>query len=219
MLLPLVTLSMPAWSFEAFQVSDIRVEGLQRISPGTVFNFLPVEVGDRFAEYESELTIRALFKSGYFRNVSLEREGTVLVVLVTERPAIADIKIQGNEDLETEPLLDSLKDIGFAKGRVFDRALLEKVELELERQYYSRGKYGVKVVNTPMANFQSVAEHFVVIAIAGLHIGQQYLDFSTVVTNGLFAVPGRHHGTVENRCEKQRERVAGFAPGCEDQEQ
>jgi len=139
---------MPAWSFEAFEVSDIRVEGLQRISPGTVFNFLPVQVGDRFAEYESEQTIRALFKSGYFKNVSLEREGTVLVVLVTERPAIADIKIQGNEDLETEPLLDSLKDIGFAKGRVFDRSLLEKVELELERQYYSRGKYGVKIDTT-----------------------------------------------------------------------
>jgi outer membrane protein insertion porin family len=139
---------MPAWSFEAFQVSDIRVEGLQRISPGTVFNFLPVQVGDNFSEYESELTIRALFKSGYFKNVSLEREDTVLVVLVTERPAIADIKIQGNDDLETEPLLDSLKDIGFAKGRVFDRSLLEQVELELERQYYSRGKYGVKIDTT-----------------------------------------------------------------------
>ena len=146
--LTLITFSTPAWSFEAFEVSDIRVEGLQRISPGTVFNFLPVQVGDRFAEYESEQTIRALFKSGYFKNVSLEREGTVLVVLVTERPAIADIKIQGNEDLETEPLLDSLKDIGFAKGRVFDRSLLEKVELELERQYYSRGKYGVKIDTT-----------------------------------------------------------------------
>ena len=147
-ILALITCSTPAWSFEAFEVSDIRVEGLQRISPGTVFNFLPVQVGDRFAEYESEQTIRALFKSGYFKNVSLEREGTVLVVLVTERPAVADIKIQGNEDLETEPLLDSLKDIGFAKGRVFDRSLLEKVELELERQYYSRGKYGVKIETT-----------------------------------------------------------------------
>jgi outer membrane protein insertion porin family len=144
----LLTFTMPAWSFEPFQVTDIRVEGLQRISPGTVFNFLPVQVGDTFNEYESEQTIRALFKSGYFKNVSLEREGTVLVVLVTERPAIADIKIQGNDDLETEPLLDSLKDIGFAKGRVFDRSLLEKVELELERQYYSRGKYAVKIETT-----------------------------------------------------------------------
>jgi outer membrane protein insertion porin family len=141
-------LPVSAAAFEPFQVSDIRVEGLQRISAGTVFNFLPVQVGDRFTEFESERTIRALFKAGYFKNVRLERDGDVLVVVVTERPAIADIKIQGNEDLETDPLLDSLKDIGLAKGRVFDRSLLEKVELELERQYYSRGKYGVKIETT-----------------------------------------------------------------------
>jgi outer membrane protein insertion porin family len=144
----LVLAPVPALAFDVFRVSDIRVEGLQRISPGTVFNYLPVQVGDQFSQYESERTIRALFKSGYFKNVSLERDGDVLVVVVTERPAIADIKIQGNEDLETEPLLDSLKDIGLAKGRVFDRSLLEKVELELERQYYSRGKYGVKIETT-----------------------------------------------------------------------
>ncbi len=141
-------LSFTAQAFESFHVNDIRVEGLQRISPGTVFNFLPVQVGDTFSQYESERTIRTLFKSGYFKNVRLERDGDVLVVVVTERPAIADIKIQGNEDLETEPLLDSLKDIGLAKGRVFDRSLLDKVELELERQYYSRGKYGVKIETT-----------------------------------------------------------------------
>jgi outer membrane protein insertion porin family len=141
-------LSLPALALDTFHVSDIRVEGLQRISPGTVFNFLPVQVGDQFTQYESERTIRALYKSGYFKTVRLERDGDVLVIVVTERPAIADIKIQGNEDLETEPLLDSLKDIGLAKGRVFDRSLLDKVELELERQYYSRGKYGVKIETT-----------------------------------------------------------------------
>lgn len=148
MIFTLILVSMPAWAFEPFRVSDIRVEGLQRISPGTVFNFLPVQVGDQFTQFESERTIRALFKSGYFKNVRLDRDGDVLVVVVTERPAIADIKIQGNDDLETEPLLDSLKDIGLAKGRVFDRSLLDKVELELERQYYSRGKYGVKIETT-----------------------------------------------------------------------
>lgn len=141
-------LSLPASALDTFRVSDIRVEGLQRISPGTVFNFLPVQVGDEFSDYESERTIRALFKSGYFKNVRLERDDDVLVVVVTERPAIANIKIQGNEDLETDALLASLKDIGLAKGQVFDRSLLEKVELELERQYYSRGKYGVKIEAT-----------------------------------------------------------------------
>ena len=148
--LPLIMLvsSLPAYGFERFQVSDIRVEGLQRISPGTVFNFLPVRVGGDFTEHDSEITIRSLYKSGYFRDIRVERDGDVLVVVVKERPAIASIKIQGNDDIETEPLLESLKDIGLAEGNVFDRSLLEKVELELERQYYSRGKYGVKIETT-----------------------------------------------------------------------
>ncbi|HED18383.1 MAG TPA: outer membrane protein assembly factor BamA, partial [Gammaproteobacteria bacterium] len=140
-----LALSFSAHAFEPFKVQDIRVEGLQRISPGTVFNFLPVQVGDEFTEHESENTIRSLFKSGYFRDIRLDREGEVLVVTVQERPAISAINIEGNEDIESEPLLDSLKDIGLAEGNVFDRSLLEKVESELERQYYSRGKYGVKI--------------------------------------------------------------------------
>ncbi|MFQ5644514.1 MAG: outer membrane protein assembly factor BamA [Thiogranum sp.] len=140
--------SFSACAFEPFRVSDIRVDGLQRISPGTVFNFLPVQVGDEFTEHESETTIRSLYKSGYFRMVELRRDGDVLVVVVQERPAISSIDIKGNEDIESEPLLDSLKDIGLAEGNVFDRSLLEKVELELERQYYSRGKYGVKIETT-----------------------------------------------------------------------
>ncbi|MGB5301004.1 MAG: POTRA domain-containing protein, partial [Thiogranum sp.] len=143
-----LAVSLPVYGFEAFEVSDIRVEGLQRISPGTVFNFLPVEVGSNFTEHDSELTIRSLYKSGYFRDIRLERDGSVLVFIVQERPAIASIKVQGNDDIETEPLLESLKDIGLAEGNVFDRSLLEKVELELERQYYSRGKYGVKIETT-----------------------------------------------------------------------
>ena len=143
-----LALSFPVYGFEAFEVSDIRVEGLQRISPGTVFNFLTVQVGGNFTEHDSELTIRSLYKSGYFRDIRLERDGSVLVVVVQERPAVASIKVQGNDDIETESLLESLKDIGLAEGNVFDRSLLEKVELELERQYYSRGKYGVKIETT-----------------------------------------------------------------------
>jgi outer membrane protein insertion porin family len=143
-----MALCSSAHAFEPFEVQDIRIEGLQRISPGTVFNYLPVKVGDQFTELESERAIRALFKSGYFKNIRLEREGAVLVVQVTERPAISSIKIQGNEDIETEPLLDSLKDVGLAEGNVFNRSLLEKVEQELERQYFARGKYGVKIETT-----------------------------------------------------------------------
>ncbi|MGD2075549.1 MAG: outer membrane protein assembly factor BamA [Gammaproteobacteria bacterium] len=143
-----MALCSAAHAFEPFEVQDIRIEGLQRISPGTVFNYLPVKVGDQFTELESERAIRALFKSGYFKDIRLEREGPVLVVKVTERPAISSIKIQGNEDIETEPLLDSLKDVGLAEGNVFNRSLLEKVEQELERQYFARGKYGVKIETT-----------------------------------------------------------------------
>ena len=131
-----------AHAFEPFDVEDIRVEGLQRIAPGTVFNYLPVKVGDHFNTFESERAIRSLFKSGYFRDIRLERDKGVLVVYVQERPAVASIKVQGNDDIETKPLLDSLADIGLAEGRVFNRSLLEKVEQELERQYFSRGKYG-----------------------------------------------------------------------------
>jgi len=143
-----MTLASAAHGFDAFEVTDIRVEGLQRIAPGTVFNYLPIKVGDRFNELESERAIRSLFKSGYFKDVRLERDGDVLVVFVKERPAISSIKIKGNDDIETEPLLDSLADIGFAEGTVFNRSLLEKVEQELERQYFSRGKYGVKIQTT-----------------------------------------------------------------------
>jgi outer membrane protein insertion porin family len=143
-----MALSASAHAFDPFEVQDIRILGLQRIAPGTVFNYLPVKVGDRFTALESERAIRALFKSGYFKNISLERDGPVLVVKVVERPAISSIKIQGNEDIETEPLLDSLKDVGLAEGSVFNRSLLEKVEQELERQYFARGKYGVKIETT-----------------------------------------------------------------------
>lgn len=141
-------LASSAHAFEPFNVEDIRVEGLQRIAPGTVFNYLPVKVGDHFNTFESERAIRALFKSGYFRDIRLERDGNILVVEVEERPAVASIKIQGNDDIETEPLLDSLGDIGLAEGQVFNRSLLEQVEQELERQYFSRGKYGVKIKTT-----------------------------------------------------------------------
>ncbi len=137
-----------AWAFTPFTVTDIRVEGLQRIAPGTVFSYLPVKTGDSFDETRSNEAVRALFKTGFFKDVRIERDNGVLVVVVQERPAIASIEITGNEDIETEPLMDSLKEIGFAEGRVFDRSLLDKVEQELERQYFSRGKYGVKITTT-----------------------------------------------------------------------
>lgn len=133
------------WAVKPFQIGDIRVEGLQRISVGTVFNSLPVKVGDEFTQSDSPAAIRALFKTGFFSDVRLEKQGDVLVVYVEERPSIAGIKITGNEDIETEELLKALKGIGLSDGKVFNRQVLEKVEQELGRQYLSHGKYGVKI--------------------------------------------------------------------------
>jgi outer membrane protein insertion porin family len=141
-------LSGYAQAFEPFQVLDIRVEGLQRISAGTVFNYLPVKVGQTIDTSDSIAAVKALFKTGFFNDVSMERDGDVLVVFVKERAAISSIEIEGNKDLDNEELLDGLKQIGLAEGRTFDRSLLEKVEQELQRLYFSRGKYAVKIETT-----------------------------------------------------------------------
>ena len=128
-----------------FVVQDIQVDGLQRISAGTVSNYLPVQVGSSVSEQEYPEIIRALFKTGFFSDVSLERKGSVLVVTVTERPAISEVRITGNEDISTDDLKKALAEVGLVEGRVFDRSLLDKVEQELLRQYYSRGRYAVRI--------------------------------------------------------------------------
>lgn len=132
-------------AFEKFVIRDIRLEGLQRIEIGTVFNYLPVKVGDTFTEQLSGRAIRALYKTGFFKDVELAREDDVLVVYVTERPAIADVTFSGNSEIPDEQLKDALSQIGLAQGRILDRSLLDKVEQELERQYFSLGKYAVKI--------------------------------------------------------------------------
>ncbi|MFQ6021164.1 MAG: outer membrane protein assembly factor BamA [Acidiferrobacterales bacterium] len=135
----------PANAVEPFPVEDIRVEGVQRISPGTVFNYLPIKVGETLTEKRAQEAIRALFKTGFFADIRLEREGNVLVVTVIERPAIASINISGTREISDADLKKSLRDIGFVEGRVFNRSLLEQIEQELERQYFGRGRYSVKI--------------------------------------------------------------------------
>jgi len=134
-----------AWPGASFVISDIRVEGLQRISAGTVFNYLPVKVGDTFEQEDSTAVVKSLFKTGFFKDVRVDREGNALVVIVEERPTIASVKIEGNKDISSEDLNKALKNVGLAENRVFDRQILDKVEQELRRQYYSRGKYGLKI--------------------------------------------------------------------------
>jgi outer membrane protein insertion porin family len=134
-----------AFAFDAFVVKDIKLIGLQRISAGTVFNYLPVKVGDSLDERGTVDAVRALFKTGFFEDVKLDREGGLLVVTVVERPAIAEIKLSGNREIDSEKLKTALKDVGLAENQVFDRSLLDKIEQELQRQYFALGKYGVKV--------------------------------------------------------------------------
>jgi outer membrane protein insertion porin family len=133
---------------EAFVIKDIRVEGLQRIAAGTVFSYLPVKVGDRIEQSQTPELVRALYRTGFFKDVRLEREGDVLVILVEERAAISEINIEGNKSIDTKDLKQGLKDIGLAEGRTFNRSVLEKIENELRRQYFNQGKYGVKVQST-----------------------------------------------------------------------
>ncbi len=144
-LLLLCLLLASSWAYADFVIEDIRVEGLQRISAGTVFNYLPVSVGSTLKEQDYPEIIRSLFKTGFFTDVNLERDGNTLVITVVERPAIAEINISGNKDINTDDLKKKLKEIGFAEGQVFDRALLDKVQQELLAQYYSRGKYAIKI--------------------------------------------------------------------------
>ena len=148
----------PVRAFEPFVIKDIRVEGLQRIEVGTVFNYLPVAVGDTLNDQRAAEAIRALFKTGFFSNVSLDHRGDTLVVKVVERPSISKVNISGNKDIKTEDLTDALKRIGLAEGRVFDRSMLEQVKRELERQYFARGKYGVKITSEVKAEDRNRVE-------------------------------------------------------------
>jgi outer membrane protein insertion porin family len=128
-----------------FTVGDIKVEGLQRISEGTVFNYLPVNIGDHLTPQRVREAIRALYATGFFRGVELRREGNTLVVVVLERPSIESFTITGNKDIKTEDLQKSLRNVGLAPGKIFDRSVLEEVTGYLTDQYYSRGKYGVGI--------------------------------------------------------------------------
>lgn len=132
-------------AFEPFTVSDIRVDGLQRISSGTVFTYLPIERGDVIDRARAAEAIRALFRTGFFNDVTLTRQGDILVIQITERPAINQITLAGNKDIKTEELLKGLRDIGLSEGETFDRLQLERVTQELVRQYNNRGKYNVSV--------------------------------------------------------------------------
>jgi outer membrane protein insertion porin family len=146
----LLALSPYAWSqsFSPFVVKDIRVEGLQRTEAGTVFSYLPVKVGERLTTEKAQEAVRALYATGFFRDVRLEVQADVLIVYVEERPAIAQINISGAKEFDEDTLKRVLREQGLAEGRIFDRALLETAEQELKRQYLAKGRYGAQVETT-----------------------------------------------------------------------
>jgi outer membrane protein insertion porin family len=137
-----------AHAFQPFKVTDIRIEGIQRTEAGTVFNYLPVKVGDTMTDQKAAEAIKALYATGFFKDVRIEVDRSVLVVVVEERPAIAQVDFVGLKEFDKEALKKGLKDVGLAESRIFDRAVLEKAEQELKRQYLSRGRYAVQITTT-----------------------------------------------------------------------
>ena len=143
-----ILLTTGTHAFEPFTVKDIRVDGIQRTEAGTVFSYLPVKVGDTMTNEKAAQAIKALFATGFFKDVRIEVDGGVVVVAVEERPAVAQIDFVGLKEFEKEQIIKGLKEVGFAVSRSFDRSMLDKAEQELKRQYLTRGKYSVTITTT-----------------------------------------------------------------------
>lgn len=133
---------------EPIVIRDIRVEGIQRIEAGTVFSYLPVKVGELINDEKTAQIIRALFATGFFKDVSVEVDSGVIVVTVEERPSISGVDFIGAKEFDKDQLIKGMRQVGLADGRIFDRSLLDKAEQELKRQYLSRGRYAVSIVTT-----------------------------------------------------------------------
>jgi len=147
-LLSLLCISPVVWAIQPFKITDIRVEGIQRTEPGTVFSYLPVKVGETLDDQRAAEAIRALYATGFFKDVRLEVEQGVLIVLVRERPSIASIQLNGIKDFPAQQLKDNMKYAGLAEARIFDKGALDKAVQDLKRQYVARGKYAVSVKTT-----------------------------------------------------------------------
>jgi len=141
-------LTFQSWALEPFVVTDIRVEGVQKIEPGTVFNYLPIKVGDRVDDKIVRESIQILFATGFFNDVELKRDGQVLVVVVTERPSIASIEYSGNKDVRDEAIDETLTSTGFTDGQIFNQPLLERLVQTIRERYFSKGRYSATVVPT-----------------------------------------------------------------------
>ena len=196
---------------DSFRIGDIRVEGLQRISEGNVFSFLPIEVGDELTAAASRSTIRDLYRTGFFNDISLAREGDTLVITVEERPAISAISITGNRQIQTDDLMPALAAIGIAEGEIFDQLSLDRVRQELVRQYFGRGYYAVDVdtrINRLARNRVSLSiiieegdqariRHINIVGNRSFSEKELRSDFESDTTRGLFFWRGRNQYTRE----------------------
>ena len=144
----MVFVANAAWALEPFKVQDIRVEGLQRVEPGTVFASMPLRVGDDYNDEKGAAAIRALFGLGLFKDVRLEASGNVLVVVVEERPTVAEVEFVGTKEFDKDTLKKAMRDVGLVEGRPFDKALADRAEQELKRQYINKSLYGAEIVTT-----------------------------------------------------------------------
>ncbi|MGB0513592.1 MAG: outer membrane protein assembly factor BamA, partial [Wenzhouxiangellaceae bacterium] len=206
----LLLFSVSVWA-QDFTVQEIRVDGLQRISEGTVFSFLPVDVGERLTPSLARASIRDLYRSGFFQQVELGREGNILVIRVEERPAISSVSLEGNDKIPTDALLPALSDIGIAEGEVFNELAIDRIQQELVREYFNQGHYAVEVdpeVTELDRNRVSIAiqisegkqakiRH---LNIVGNEVfGEKELreDFESDTSNGLFFWKGRTNYTRE----------------------
>ncbi|MDQ2917896.1 MAG: outer membrane protein assembly factor BamA, partial [Pseudomonadota bacterium] len=142
------SLTCAAFAVEPFVVHDIRVEGVQRTEAGTIFSYLPIKVGDRVTDEKISDAVKALYATGFFRDVRLEAQGDVLIVAVQERPTISSLTFVGNKEFDTDTIKKALKDVGIAEARIFDRSALDRSEQELKRQYITRGKYAASIQTT-----------------------------------------------------------------------
>ena len=140
-----ILLSFQLSAFDEFLVSDIRIIGLQRVSTGSIFNVIPISVGDRIDQRKSNDIVRSLFSTEQFDDIQIGKDGNTLIITVEERPSISAIELSGNKALKTEQLLESLDGVGIKEGEVYKRSTLEKVKSELVRSYASNGRYGASV--------------------------------------------------------------------------
>ena len=141
----LLLLSIAAFAMEPFVIKDIKIEGLQRTEPGTVFNYLPVQVGDTMTEDKSSEAIKSLYRTGFFKDVRIEADQNILLITVQERPSIADIQFSGNKAFQSDKLKEGMKGIGLAEGQIYDKSKLEFAEQEIKKQYLAQGKYTATV--------------------------------------------------------------------------